>query len=269
MARSISKKAMSQFDMQMFAMERKKRDFEVAVTSYTRMIKEEGSTMLFASDFKNTSNHLLPLINKIRKDGAKYMEDNFVGRDERIDYSKLLDTPVREKTICKIDINGAYWNYALREGIISKDTDDYCNKVHEGLSYKKLKDSRLKGLGSLATRKMTYVYRDGKEVVEERKQKIEATRHLYIEICRGIDMMMKQCAREVKGVVYYYWDCIFVDKQFSNEVVDFFRKLEYDCTIEETKLDFVMVGQHGYLISKADGKMYLVRKEDRHLLDTI
>ena len=119
------------FDDYVKSLQRKKRNFKVSATSYTRMIKEENLTTVFAFDFKDSSNFLLPLINKVRKDGLFYLENHKIDDDSTIDYSSLLDNPLKPKTICKIDINGAYWNYAVKRGILSKETDDYCFKVHQ------------------------------------------------------------------------------------------------------------------------------------------
>lgn len=263
---SLERMAMSQFDLYRKSLERKKRDFTIQSTTYTKMIKEEVGTKMFAKDFKNTSYFLLPLINKIRNDGKKYMEKNEITNDSIIDFSALLDNPIKPKTICKIDINGAYWNYGLKIGIISQKTDDYCNKVHEGRSYKELKSSRLKSLGSLATRKLIQTFEDGKEVLDKRIIKVENTRDLYIDVCRGVDVLMKSCANNVEGCIYYYWDCMFVDKTFSQDAIDFFKGKDYDVTVEETTLEVVNTGGVCYLLSKKDGKMYLVKKEDKHLL---
>ena len=260
------KMAMSTFDNYVYSLERKRRNFILSATAYTRMIKEENLTTMFAKEFKLTNYSLLPLINKVRNDARKYIETHDIENEDHIDFSSLLDNIIKEKTICKIDINGAYWNYALKRGVISKKTDDFCYKIHEDQSYKLLKSSRLKSLGSLATRKIIYTFEEGKEIEDKRITKIENTRDLYIDICRGIDYLMKDCARNVKGCVYYYWDCIFVDKEFSQDAIDFFKKQEYDITVEETTLDYVLIGDHGYLISKKDGKMYLIKKEDKHLL---
>lgn len=264
---SLEKMANFMFNPYVDGLKRKKKDFEINSTTYTRMIKEEdGKKILFSSDFKNTNNFLLPLINKTRKDARSYLENHIIKNDSEIDYFSLLDNPVKIKTICKIDISGAYWNYSIKRGIISEETDNYCFKVHENKTYKELKSSRVKSLGSLATRKLTQIFRKGVEIKEEKKIKIEATRDLYIEVCRGIDNLMKQCAREVEGCKYYYWDCMFVDKMYSKDVIDFFRAQEFNTTVEETSLDFIMLGRTPYLVSKRDDKMYLVKQEDKHLL---
>ncbi len=261
------KMAMMMYDHHLSNMIRKKKDFILNVTSYTRMIKEQGKPIvLFANDFKGSNQFLLPLINKVRNDGKSYLEGNFLGSKDPIDYSALLDNPVKPRSICKVDINGAYWNYGVKRGIITEPTNEYCDKVHEGADYEQLKKTRLKCFGSLATRKVIHHFFDGVEDQEKKIDKTEPTRDLYIDVCRGIDNLMKGCAREVKGCVYYYWDCMFVDSRFAPDVVEYFKSLQYDCTVNETSLDYVIVGEHGYLISKVDGKMYLVKKEDKHLL---
>ena len=99
----MEKMAMFTFDSYVSGLMRKKRDFRISSTSYTRMIKLEDRTIMFSADFENTSHFLLPLINKIRKDGAKYLESNPELSDDPIDYSSLLNNPLKPKTICKID----------------------------------------------------------------------------------------------------------------------------------------------------------------------
>ncbi len=261
------KMAMAMYEQYLASLVRKKRDFLLHVTNYTCMIKEDGrGVVMFANDFKDTNYFLLPLINKIRTDGRRYLENNSIANDGRVDYSGLLDNPMKPKMICKVDVNGAYWNCGVDMTVISEETNEYCDKIHEGSTYKELKGTRLKAFGSLATRKTIYKFEEGREIKKDRIDKIEATRDLYIDICRTIDMLMKRCADEIEGCVYYYVDCMFVDKTFSEDVVEWFKERGYGCSVKETSLSYELIGDHAYLISEADGKEYLVRKEDRHLL---
>lgn len=266
MARTTEKMSMFMYDRYINTLVKRKKSFEVTMTSYTRRIKEKNKTVLFAQDFSNDNFYLLPLINKVRDDAKKYMVANKFEDDTRVDFFGLINNPITKKVICKIDLNGAYWNYAIKMGIVSEQTNTFLNNSHRDMTYKELKSSRLKALGSLATRKIVFVYEDGVEIEEKREIQKEHTRELYIDICRGIDNLMKECCRNVEGCIYYYWDCIFVDKDFSEEAVEFIRSKDYDVTIEETSIDVVHVGDHCYLLSKKDEKMYLIKKEDKHLL---
>lgn len=266
MTRVLERMTMNYFNKYVFQLIKKKKSFEVCITAYTKRIKEDKKTVIFSSNFDGDNFYLLPLINKVRNDARNYLLKNKIEDESRVDFFNLINNPITKKVVCKVDLNGAYWNYALKTGIISKETDEFLNKTHAELSYSDLKSSRLKALGSLATRKIMYKFVDGIEIEDERDFTVENTRSLYIDICRGIDNLMKECCRKVDGCIYYYWDCIFVDKEFSDEVVEFMKNQKYDVKIKETQLDVVSVGDNSYILSRADEKMYLIRKEDKHLL---
>ena len=91
-------------------------------------------------------------------------------------------------------------------------------------------------------------------------------RPIYMEVCRGIDDLMKECQQKVEGCIYYYWDCIFTTKKFEKQVIDFFKDRKYEVSVDETSLEVVNVGDAVYLLSTKEAKMYMVRKEDKHLL---
>jgi hypothetical protein len=165
-----------------------------------------------------------------------------------------------DEVICKIDMRSAYWTLALQKGIITKETNDIFEKLAENYDEKFSKDLRLKALGALATTKFFQTYGHG--VLKKEKSIAEPTKPLYMEICLGVDRIMRQTNKEVEGCVYYYWDCIFVKKNSSEEVIEFFKKQGYDCSIKETKISYVKVGENGYIISKSDNKIYMTRKDN-------
>lgn len=264
--KQVEKMTMSNYNRYVDSLIKRKKTFEVTMTSYTRRLKIGDKTILFSSDFEGDNFYLLPLINKVRIDAKKYMLKNNTENKSPIDFFSLINNPRTKKVICKIDLNGAYWNFAIKNDIISESTNNFLRNSHLEKTYKELKSSRLKSLGSLATRKLIYYYEDGVEIEEKREHLTEFTRSLYIDICRGIDDLMKECCNSIEGCIYYYWDCIFVDKEFSNDAVEFMKKKKYDVTIEETTIDVVSFGDVTYLLSMKDEKMYLIKKEDKHLL---
>ena len=239
--------------------------FELSTTTYTRKIKRQEYDVIFNQKGK-PDRRALCLINKVRRDGKRYIEAGGLSRDTFIDYFKLFRIPKSNKVIHKIDITSAYWNQGLKLGIIQPETDEYYKELYEGIPAKEAKSARLKAFGSLATKKYFIQYINGERQLDTEWLKVEATRDIYIETCRMIDETMKECAREIDGCYYYYYDCMFVGEGFSNEVVDFFKSKEYNVTVKTTRLEYHNILGCNYIFSIADDKMYCTRREDKHVL---
>lgn len=239
-------------------------DFVIVYTTYTKTIKQGKNKEIFTDTGKGDKRTLY-LINLVRADAQKYLSENGeVDLNKNIDYFKLFKRPKVEQVLKKIDIKSAYWDLALNAGIISQKTNQVLIDSYEGEPIKEMKDARLKALGSLATKHRTCTYESGiliEEIIEK-----EYTTDLYIEINRKIDELMAECQATVAGVVYYYWDCVFISNEFENEAIDFFRKKGFNISCGETRLDYVTVGKTGFLISTSDKKCYMVKKEDVGLL---
>ncbi len=242
-----------------------KQSFELSATTYTRKVKKEQYSIIFNQSGKPDKRSLC-LINKVRRDGKKYLEAGGQTRESFVNYFKLFQVPDSSKVIHKVDITSAYWSQGLKLGIIQQDTDTYYQDLYEGIPAKEAKGARLKAFGSLATKKYIINYKDGARQLETERLKIEPTREIYIETCRLIDEMMRECAKEIDGCYYYYYDCMFVGEGFSNEVVEFFKEKEYNVTIKTTKLEYKTIMGCDYVLSIADDKMYCTRREDKHML---
>lgn len=243
-----------------------KRDFELVRTSYTKKLIAKDYKIIFNNE-GDTDDRVLSLINKVRCDAKRYIEENNVNiKDTKIYFLDLFDVPKSSEIICKIDITGAYWKKAILDGIVSEETNEYMINTFEDKTVKDIKKIRLKALGSLATRKEHEFYEEGKSVHWESKE--QPTKRLYMNICRNIDEVMRECRLKVDGCVFYYWDCMFVRKEFGKQVIDFFRDKMFDCKMDETKLEYDKIGNKGYFTSTKDGKMYLVSSENRHLLNS-
>ena len=241
--------------------------FEVTKTTYSRRIKTSKFQITF-NENGGGDDKTLHLINNVRNDAIKYIENGGSVRDTYINYFDLIDCPVNDLMLSKVDIKAAYWNYALKTGVISKETDDMFHRYYEGYDYDIAKKSRLKALGSLATTKKITKYINGKPDYENEEIITEDTKDIYLEVCRGVDDLMKQCTKEVEGCYYYYWDCIFVSKEYERDVIEFFMKRGYDVSVGETRMEAVKVNDIVYLLShEGSGKMYMTRKEHRHILE--
>ena len=89
-----------------------------------------------------------------------------------------------------------------------------------------------------------------------------------MDICRDVDDLMKDCIANNQEAFYYYWDCIFIPDGYSKHVIEYFKDLKYNVTTGKTKLEYIPVFKDGggYLLSKADDKIYMVRKDSIGLL---
>ena len=268
------------FQEEFEALKNRKENFIYERTSYTRKLKTDSFTIFFTPDGRSTDG-VLSLINKVRNSAKKYMsEHNTSLPDSKIFFLDLFNIPKSDDIITKVDITSAYWKQAIMDGIIDEDINQYMlnlkasewnlvTKSFDERPYtsKELKGIRLKALGSLATRKEVEIYEKGIaihwEIIEQQ------TKEIYMNICRSIDQMMRKCRTEVDECIFYYWDCMFVKKRFSNQVIDFFQNKNFECKTEDTNLSYDLIGTKGYLTSEVDGKMYLVSSENRNLLKEI
>jgi hypothetical protein len=259
------------FSNKLELLKKQKLDFELTSTSYTKKITTEKEVMFFNPEGEDDKKVLL-LISSVRSDAKKFLakktkEDSLEEvRSLETDFFNLLDIIKSDEIIVKVDIKQAYWEYALKVGIITKATNDKFLTWYENIDAYYAKQARLKALGSLATSKFTSIYQGGK-LTYNKPPSTEKTRDIYMEVCNGIDRLMKDCNFNVDGCKYYYWDCIFVSKEFEQDAIDYINSRGYDVSTEETKLEYVTIGDIGYLLSTSDNKIYMTKKENKFLLD--
>lgn len=243
-------------------------DFEYIRTSFTKKLKTNHSAIIFNND--GTGDDLiLSLINKVRNDATKYLQQNEdkIIDNERIYFLDMFDLPIGDEIIVKVDLTSAYWKFAIMEGIVSRETNDFFNATFDERSSKEKKSIRLKALGSLATRKEIETFKNGKSVDWETIE--QPTKRLYMHICRCVDNVMRECKHACDGCIFYYWDCMFVRKQFANDVIAFFKQKQFECKSEETRLSYDEIGTKAYFTSEVDGKMYMVEREHEKLINKI
>lgn len=234
-----------------------KEDFILEETTYTKKIVTDYESIIF-NDSGEQDFEMLALINRVRNDSKEYYG---IIRNTNVDYFDLVKPPPKG-VICKIDIRGAYWSYAINKGIISNETNEYLKDNFTGTT--RMKNARLKALGSLATKKNYYYYEKGE--LKEHKFKKQGTTDLYVEVCRGIDELMMEITANFSGAFFYYWDCIFTEKEYEKDIVEYLRRKGYSSTVKDTSIEVIRVGNRKYLLSVEDEKMYIVRKEQEYLL---
>ena len=240
------------------------RTFKDERTSYTRKIKEGNVSIIFNKEGESDFS-ILSLINKSKNDSLKFIQKKGLPSfdKEGIGWFNLTERPPIT-AISKVDIRGAYWNFAIQEGIISERTNEYLEKVFN--KSEKMKEARLKALGSLATKKEVTQYVNGEIHGFPELKFNQETRDLYIYICNGIDSLMKRVSSEIPGAFYYYWDCIFTSEETTSDVIEYIKSQKYDVKTQHSSMDVVNIGNHKWLLTKDDNKMYLVKPEQIHLI---
>ena len=253
-----------QFNKYFKEMKEEKRSFELQKTTYSRMITTKSKKIIF-NDKGETDYKTLALISKVRKDAQRFLEYKDWNNTPYVDFFNMFDIPKSNEVLSKVDIKGAYWNYAKIKTVVSEETDEYLHSKFEGHSYSFIKQARLKALGSLATTKRIIHYVNGVLDYEE-EPIIQPTKDIYMNICKGIDNIMKECSINIDGCIYYYWDCMFIKKKFEQQAIDFFKSKRYDVGINETKLEYINISGNGWLCSQSDGKIYMTKKENKKLI---
>lgn len=242
-----------------------RRSFEYIRTSYTKKLKTNSQTIIFNNDGIG-DDMILTLINKVRNDAKRFIERNphVIHNSERIHFLDMFELPNDDEIIVKVDLTSAYWRLSLLEGIVSNETNDFFETTFADRTGREKKQARLRALGALATRKEIETFENGKSISWEIEE--QQTKQLYMHICRRIDNVMQECRFKCDGCIFYYWDCMFVRKQYENDVIKFFQSKQFECKSEETRLSYDTIGTRGFFTSECDGKMYMVAQENESLL---
>jgi hypothetical protein len=246
---------------------RNKADFEIEKTTYSRKITMQDRKLIFNEDGSQDI-QVLRLINNVRADAEHYVKHGGMVGNSYISFYDLYNRPPKGVSM-KIDIKSAYWVYALKRGIITNKTNTLYENIYEGLSEREAKEKRTKALGSLATRKRILTYIKGKPDYDNEEIFSHPAREIYLDICRGIDDLMKSCVYNTEGAFYHYWDCIFADKLHSKNIIEFFKDNKYDVGVTETMIVADRVGDSRVLTCLKDDITYCVRSEQGHLLDDV
>lgn len=186
---------------------RAERDYVVKITNFTRTFKSKNYKILL-NDTGEEDYLMLQMLSKVKRDIQNYKSDKFKKTKSDIFWYLVNQANVKDykMRVYKVDLNSAYWAIAIKNGLISEDTDKFYKDKTMFMSDKLKKSYRLKALGMLATKKIIQVYEDNK-MVSETIQKAE-TRDIYIAICEEVDIIMR---RFINYAIYYYFDCLFIE----------------------------------------------------------
>ena len=101
----------------------RKGDFEIAKTTYSRKVKTKNLIVLFNDD-GGSDYDSLALINMVRENAKEYLsKTSFEKRHSFIHFSELINKPISGEVYYKIDLRSAYWNAALKRGVIEELTN--------------------------------------------------------------------------------------------------------------------------------------------------
>lgn len=247
-------------------------EFQTEETTFTATILTDDKRIIFNKE-GDSDNKVLSLIKAVRDDANAYMESSaYTFRSptkDKVNFFGLLDVLDNNSILTKVDVKSAYWERAKQKGVITNLTDLKYKKNFEGYETQYAKEARLKALGSTATAKHYKFYAKGKNKSELFDEFIlqQKTRQVYLELCRDIDELMLEMKRNIKGCKYYYWDCMFLEKEFAEKAVQFLKDKGYSSSSQETTVEYVKIDGIGYLVSSSDDKIYMTRKETGYLLE--
>ena len=179
-------------------------DFKLQSTTKSKVIIHGKAKYLFADEHFKMSD--LGLFQKLKREVRKNLKDKNLIPPE-IEQSKYFRTdnyePIAEgeylefNDVLEFDINKAYYKAALNLGYIGKEFYETCI----GLS----KDLRLALIGSLATKKITFDYVDGKMCDDYGVKEDIILRRVFFHLVSFIDRCLFQFSELAGDNFLLYW----------------------------------------------------------------
>jgi hypothetical protein len=193
-------------------LKRMKKPFYVTFTNTTTKVETSEKTyMLSDSDL---SFKTLGFIKSVR-DFQRLNKNIYPElRANDISYFKWGNVePGIYKDVVEVDVNNAYWNEALKQGIINE-------KIYQNGISSHDKTARLVSLGSLATIKNKYFF-DGEKMTFVEQVIDSDTRKMFFSVAKAIDdIMIKVFEKTGMNNCLFYWvDAIFIRSFALREVL--------------------------------------------------
>ncbi len=136
-----------------------------------------------------------------------------------IDKSRII------RNACEIDVKGAYWTTAYKEGLITLTTYEKGFEVP--------KHVRLMAFGSAATLKDVYEF-DGNEYVDSYSEFSEDGRRAFFYVSKIVDDLIKNILADIPGIFSLYWvDAIFVHSLWASFVQRALDAAGYEYTTKD------------------------------------
>lgn len=236
-------------------------DFVLKETSYTKIFKIKGNTFVFNEDGKQDLT-TLKLINKVKSDVKKIdLPDTPENPIHWYLYNDINGNINDKGKLLKLDLNEAYWSYARRMNVIKSETHESFLQTSHDLEPKERKALRLKALGSLATKKTISIYESGLLIdVKHEVNKINLAH--YKNICFEVDKLLKNALINF-DLLYYYWDCLFInDEKKLNKIKDFIKSEGLNFKINADFYTVVKSNYINFIRTHSKGYDYPINKND-------
>ena len=147
----------------------------------------------------------------------------------------------------EVDINGAFWNCAYNEGLLSDGA------FEDGLTVDKT--VRLIAFGSAAAVRRTAKF-DGQTYTDFSEQSNEAGRNAYFFVSSKITRLLSDISSQIPGAVLLYWVdailCIPMYKRFVSEAI---QAAGYEVKVKElSNCSYFQTedGRRGWQVTETD-----------------
>lgn len=237
------------------------QDFQTSTTTYTAKIHRWRNGLEFVDVYYDSttkkSNWILAsqLKSQIRRNSEKVPDIDSQGiRYCVYNYPLLVPETILED-VYEIDINSAYVTATYNLGLIDQQLYNKVCKVD--------KITRLKCLGSIATRNVIQLYQGGNPVNIYIKQDV-TLRNTWFYIVKTIDNILLEFAEMYDNFLFYYVDGIYIwGRQNAIEIVERLSELGYQSKVKEALT--IEVGSDGDLLvteENGDERVFCVRKNE-------
>lgn len=212
-------------------LKKKGKPFTLISTTFTKTIVTEGVEYYYSSA-KELSQAELSLIKQVKDYVVnKNIKANLYGkRIHYTDKSTIKNGEYIDK-LYEIDLKSAYWNFAFKNGFISKEI------YNKGNNQQKIgKKARLISLGNLAKRTISISF-DGKEFEKKAIVETAGTADIFFKVSQQTDTIMNHCKFIAGNDYLFYWvDAIFIKgDETLKQISDYLKDINIDFKIVEIK----------------------------------
>jgi len=197
-------------------------------------VKVDGKSYFFPNGERVPPVHL-NFITKTKKEVIEAAERKKIGKQnpKYFGFGKIYGER-KLYNFLEIDINGAYWETAYKEGLLSEST------YQKGLTVPKR--VRLMAFGAAASMKDVYEY-DGKSYSIKDPIYNEYGRRAFFHVAALVGKLMSDISSMIPSVFLLYWvDAIFVHSLWSVYVFQRLESAGYEYTTKEIPVIFIKQG---------------------------
>lgn len=193
-----------------------KQDFVLTSTNYTKTILW-GSQKFVFNNTHGKNSWLFPCAKKIKDDikASNVIIDEVPRYDiyfhKPNDLLKRLKGDYNTDVTC-IDLNSAYLRVLLNNKMITQDTFDYVQNTN--------KATRLQSVGMLATNKLVFTFKKGKQSGAPQILCDKFLRNYFFFCCNEVGELMREVSLIAGNDFYFFWvDGIYISKDFDYEIL--------------------------------------------------